>query len=407
MSRLDELIEELCPDGVEYVELNEVLDYEQPTKYIVRSTNYGDSYTIPVLTAGQSFILGYTNEDFGIYQATPENPVIIFDDFTTSFHWVDFGFKVKSSAMKILKPKNKEFANFRFLFHIMKNINYIPADHARQWIEKYSKFVIPLPPMPVQQEIVRILDNFAEITKELTAVLKTEIEARKKQYECYRDRLLSQEELNKLCPDGVEYKYLWEVTIWDKKFNAVERYKQKKVYTYPYMLASNLFELEKEEGNVYLLSTGEKTGWTTEDLAGNNLCEGEVVTIPWGKSRPVKDVIKYYKGKFVTADNRIVTSADTKILSNKYLYYWLLSQGEVIDTFYRGSGIKHPSMKDVLDMQIPLPPLPIQQEIVRILDNFTESTAELTAKLETELEARQKQYEYYRDKLLSFKEVSS
>ena len=74
MSKLDELIAELCPDGVEFVELNEVLDYEQPTKYIVRSTNYDDSYTIPVLTAGQSFVLGYTNEDFGIYQATPENP---------------------------------------------------------------------------------------------------------------------------------------------------------------------------------------------------------------------------------------------------------------------------------------------------------------------------------------------
>ena len=99
MSKLDELIAELCPDGVEFVELNEVLDYEQPTKYIVKSTNYDDSYTIPVLTAGQSFVLGYTNEDFGIYKASPDSPVIIFDDFTTSFHWVDFNFKVKSSAM--------------------------------------------------------------------------------------------------------------------------------------------------------------------------------------------------------------------------------------------------------------------------------------------------------------------
>jgi type I restriction enzyme S subunit len=191
-----EELNKLCPDGVEFVELNEVLDYEQPTKYIVRSTNYDDSYTIPVLTAGQSFVLGYTNEDFGIYQATPENPVIIFDDFTTSFHWVNFGFKVKSSAMKILKPKNKEFANLRFLFHIMKNINYIPADHTRQWIEKYSKFIIPVPPLPIQQEIVRILDNFTESITELTAKLETELEARQKQYEYYRDKLLSFKEVS-------------------------------------------------------------------------------------------------------------------------------------------------------------------------------------------------------------------
>jgi type I restriction enzyme S subunit len=186
-----EELNKLCPDGVEFVELKEVLDYEQPTKYIVRSTNYDDSYTIPVLTAGQSFVLGYTNEDFGIYQATPENPVIIFDDFTTSFHLVDFRFKVKSSAMKMLKPRNKEIANFGFLFHTMRSINYIPVDHTRQWIEKYSKFKIRLPPLPVQQEIVRILDNFTELTTELEA----ELEARQKQYEYYRDKLLSFKEV--------------------------------------------------------------------------------------------------------------------------------------------------------------------------------------------------------------------
>lgn len=85
-SKLEELIENLCPNGVEYKELNKILDYEQPTKYIVKDTNYNDNYEIPVLTAGQSFILGYTNETTGIYGASKENPVIIFDDFTTSFH---------------------------------------------------------------------------------------------------------------------------------------------------------------------------------------------------------------------------------------------------------------------------------------------------------------------------------
>ncbi len=117
-----------------------------------------------------------------------------------------------------------------------------------------------------------------------------------------------------LCPDGVDQKPLWAVTIWDKKFTAVERIKQPRVINYPYLLAAELFALEKKYGDVFLLSTGEKTGWTTEDLAGDFLCIGEVVTIPWGKSRPVKDVIKYYNGKFVTADNRITTSSNTDIL---------------------------------------------------------------------------------------------
>ncbi len=104
MSRIEQLIMQLCPNGVEYKELNEVLVYEQPTKYLVSTTNYNDSHQLPVLTAGQTFILGYTDESNGIYEASRESPVIIFDDFTTSFHWVDFEFKIKSSAMKLITP---------------------------------------------------------------------------------------------------------------------------------------------------------------------------------------------------------------------------------------------------------------------------------------------------------------
>lgn len=203
--------------------------------------------------------------------------------------------------------------------------------------------------------------------------------------------------VQKYCPNGVEYVPLWSVTIWDKKFNAVDKRKQPVVYNYPYLLAKDLFSLEEENGDVFLLSTGEQTGWTTEERAGENLREGEVVTIPWGKSRAVVDCIKYYKGKFVTADNRIMTSNDVRRLSNKYLYYWVMTQGELIDSYYRGSGIKHPDMAKVLDMNIPVPPLPVQEEIVRILDTFTELTVELTA----ELQARKKQYEYYSEKVLN------
>lgn len=208
-----------------------------------------------------------------------------------------------------------------------------------------------------------------------------------------------EELIEKLCPDGVEYKPLWSVTAWDKKFNAVDRSMQPKTYSYHVLLAKDLFAMKQETGDVFLLSTGVETGWTTEEIAGDFMCEGEVVTIPWGKSSPVKGLIKYYNGKFVTGDNRIATSLNTDVLDNKYLYYWMVNNGEAIDKFYRGSGIKHPSMYDVLTMKLPVPPLDVQREIVRILDNFTFLTTELAA----ELAARQKQYEYYRDLLLTFK----
>ncbi len=132
MSKLSELIQKLCPDGVEFSELFKLLEYEQPTKYIVKTTDYKDEYDIPVLTAGQSFLLGYTNEKQGIYIASKENPAIIFDDFTTSFHWVDFNFKVKSSAMKMLKSIDENICMIRYAYHVMKNIKYIPVNHTRQ-----------------------------------------------------------------------------------------------------------------------------------------------------------------------------------------------------------------------------------------------------------------------------------
>ena len=178
-----------CLNGVEYKKLEECLKYEQPTKYIVKDTNYDDKYNIPVLTAGQSFILGYTNETKGIYRASKENPVIIFDDFTTSFHWVDFDFKVKSSAMKMLKMRKN--ISFRYIYYAMKSIKFVPNTHTRHWIGIYSQFEIPIPPLNVQHEIVRILDNLTKNMVELIAKLKTECETRQKQYEYYRDKLLT------------------------------------------------------------------------------------------------------------------------------------------------------------------------------------------------------------------------
>ena len=99
MIKLEKMLQELCPDGVEYRKIGAVTNYEQPSKYIVKSTDYRDEYDTPVLTAGQSFVLGYTNESDGIYQSSKTTPVIIFDDFTAAFKWVDFPFKVKSISL--------------------------------------------------------------------------------------------------------------------------------------------------------------------------------------------------------------------------------------------------------------------------------------------------------------------
>ena len=186
MNKIEELIRKLCPDGVEYRRIEEFTAFEQPAKYIVKSTKYEYNYKIPVLTAGQTFILGYTNEEDGIYNASQENPVIIFDDFTGAYKWVDFPFKVKSSAMKIITT-NKNKLSIRFLYHMMGFLNFTSEEHKRLWISIYSQMKIAVPPLEVQCEIVRILDKFTELESRLEA----ELEARKKQYEYYREKLLT------------------------------------------------------------------------------------------------------------------------------------------------------------------------------------------------------------------------
>lgn len=143
----------------------DILDYEQPTKYIVNSTDYSDTYKTPVLTAGKSFIKGYTNETDGIFDNLP---TIIFDDFTTASQYVDFKFKVKSSAMKILVPKSK-LVDMKFAFYCMQ-VNQIRSDtHKRYWISEYAKKKFLLPSLVEQKAIIsKIEELFSDLDKGIT-----------------------------------------------------------------------------------------------------------------------------------------------------------------------------------------------------------------------------------------------
>ena len=149
--------------------LGECLEYEQPTKYLVDSTDYNDKYETPVLTAGKTFILGYTNETIGIYKIE-ELPVIIFDDFTTATQFVDFPFKAKSSAMKILKAKKD--IDVKFVYEIMQNLKFEVGGHGRHWISIYSNLYINLPSLKEQTKIA----TFLSAIDEKIDLVKTQIE---------------------------------------------------------------------------------------------------------------------------------------------------------------------------------------------------------------------------------------
>ena len=298
-------------------------------------------------------------------------------------------------------------ANVKFLYYYLKTFfkEYV-ENYKKEGIISYitlpvlEKFLVPLPPLKKQEEIAAVLDKFTELTEELTA--------REAQYNYYRDMLLSEDYLNKIseklikefCPGGVEWKKLWEVTIWDKKFNGIEKYKQLKVNKYYYYLANDLKKLISEQGKIKILTTNKTNIFANEENVKENITDGEVVCIPWGGN----PIIQYYKGKFITGDNRIATSYDTTKLNNKFLFYYLLNNIGLISSFYRGSGIKHPDMSKVLEMKIPIPPIEIQNKIVDFLDNFETLVNNIRQGLPREIQLRQKQYEYYREKLLTFKE---
>ncbi|GAA8116114.1 restriction endonuclease subunit S [Helicobacter pylori] len=397
MHKIERLLQTLAPKGVEFRKLGEVLEYDQPNKYCVTSKEFDKSYPTPVLTAGKTFILGYTNEKDNIYQANKSSPVIIFDDFTTATQWVDFPFKVKSSAMKILLPKNPTI-NIRFIFFYMQTIPYnISGEHTRQWISRYSQITIPIPPLEIQQEIVKILDAFTELNTELN----TELKARKKQYQYYQNMLLDfkgihlnhqdakiktypkrlQTLLQTLAPKGVEFRKLGEVCeiIRGKRVTKKEILDKGK---YPVVsggigFMGYLNEYNREENTITIAQYGTAgfVNWQNQKFWANDVCFS---VIP------------------------------KETLINRYLYYVLTNMQNYLYSISNRSAIPYSiSSNNIMQITIPIPPLEIQQEIVKILDQFSVLTTDLLAGIPAEIEARKKQYEYYREKLLSFKPLKA
>lgn len=378
MTYIEDLLKEHCPNGVEWKTLGEVVDYEQPTKYIVKSKEYSDDYSVPVLTAGQTFILGYTNEETGIYPASKEHSVIIFDDFTTARKWVDFEFKVKSSAMKILSIKSEcqDEVSIRYVWHYLGTIKYAPEQHARQWIGIFSKFKIPLPPLEIQQEIVKILDKFTEYVTELTAELTAELTLRQKQYSYYRDRLLSFEDQ----VYQVEWKTLGEV------FDIVAGGDVPK---------DNFSERQTDRYLIPILSNGieEKSlyGWTNIPKVDKpSLTVSARGTIGWTsyREKPFYPIV------------RLLVLTPKIELNLRYAYHFMKSIEDKYDV--PQSGIPQLTKPMIKDKSIPLPSLATQARIVQVLDNFDTVCNDLSIGLPKEIELRQKQYEFFRDKLLTF-----
>lgn len=394
MSYLEKLL-----DGVEveWLPLGEITKYEQPTKYLVKAKDYHDTYTIPVLTAGKTFILGYTNETHGIYQAS-KAPVIIFDDFTTANKWVDFDFKAKSSAMKMVTSCDDNKTLLKYVYYWLNTLpsEFAEGDHKRQWISNYSQKKIPIPcpdnpekSLAIQSEIVRILDTFTALTAELTTELTTELTMRKKQYNYYRDQLLSFDE------SSVEWKTLLEACDYVDYRGKTPKKTQSGIFL---VTAKNIRmgyidyhasqEFISEEDYAIVMRRGlPKKG---DVLITTEAPCGFVAQVNRENIALAQRVIKY-------------RSKNTQ-LSNSFLKHYLLGsqfQDKLMQAA-TGSTVKGIKGSRLHQLKIPIPSKVEQDRIVAILDKFDTLTNSITEGLPREIELRQKQYEYYRDLLFSF-----
>lgn len=401
-SKAKKLIEMIQTAPVEWKPLGEVADYEQPTKYLVASKNYDDKFDTPVLTAGKTFILGYTDETEGIYKASG-SPVIIFDDFTTANKWVDFDFKVKSSAMKIITSKNEQDVLLKYVYYWLNTLpnSLTDGDHKRQWISNFSNKEIPIPPLETQQKIVKILDKFTELEATLEATLEAELALRKRQYQYYRDFLLDFD--NQIGGGADSYQCRLKDVVW-KTLGEVtlptENIKWKytdKIYQY-----IDLTSVSREY----------KTITDTIAISANNapsraqkiVKEHDVI---FATTRPTLQRFTIISKKFsgeIASTGYCVLRANCKEVLPKWIYYQISTERFNQYVEVNQSGSAYPAISDakVKEFKIPIPSLPEQEKIVAILDKFDTLTHSISEGLPYEITLRRKQYEYYREQLLAF-----
>ncbi|GAA4296902.1 restriction endonuclease subunit S [Nibribacter koreensis] len=390
MKYLEKLLEGV---EVDWQPLGEITDYEQPTKYLVTSKNYNADFQTPVLTAGKTFILGYTDETDGIYKAS-EKPVIIFDDFTTANKWVDFDFKAKSSAMKMITSKDESKALLKYIYYWLSALpsGLVDGDHKRQWISNYCNKLIPIPPLHIQKEIVRILSAFTELTALLITELSAELTARKKQYNYYREQLLNFNEGEvEYLPMGHESlgKFIRGGGLQKKDFTetGVGCIHYGQIYTYygTYTDKTKTFVSAEFAKKARMAKYGDLIIATTSEN-DEDVCK----SVAWLGA----------EGIAVSSDACFYTHN----LNPKYVAYFFQTEQfqKQKRPFITGSKVRRVNADDLAKIKIPIP-LPEEQErIVSILDKFSILTKSISEGIPKEIKLRKKQYEYYRDLLLTF-----
>lgn len=377
MNKLDELIQELCPDGVRFKTIDELIK-RNVIKVIspsikIKKNDFLDFGTVPIISQEQEYVSGYTDSpDDKIL----EDEYVCFGDHSEHIKYVNFRFVQGADGLKILAVKQKEKISPKYLYYSVSRF-YIKYNNYERHFKYFKQIEIPIPPLPIQEEIVRILDNFTELTEKLSA----ELTARKKQYEYYRDILLS-------CDDNTPVYELNEVAQYSKA-----RIDAKDVDENSYIGVDNLLQNKKgKTSSSYVPLEGRLTKYNPGDILIGNI-------------RPYLRKIWFSDIKGGTNGDVLTIQVTSEKVLPRYLFFQLSSESFFRYDIKNSKGAKMPrGNKDaIMRYEIPIPTLEEQQRIVDILDQFDKLCNDISEGLPAEIEARQKQYEYYRDKLLTFK----
>ncbi len=403
MNSIEKLVAKLCPDGVEFRALGEIAHIGRGKRLTKRVLDPDGRF--PVYSGGVT-PMGY----YGKYNQ-PANTVTVVKYGTAGFvNYINQAFWA-NDVCYCIKPNSEISLSSKYLYYSLKNkqkeiqnlaIDAIPA-HLQT--DSIKRFKIPVPPLEIQQEIVNILDTYSELVAELVVELEAELEARRLQYQYYRDELLNfsgepsaiHRSLGLDSTDKVEFKALGEVLQstsnirWNDSLENEFRY----------------IDLSSVDRITHSIS-GTKTinAKTAPSRAQKIVMKNDVL---FGTTRPMLKrycLISDEYSEQICSTGFCVLRADSLFLIPKFLFHIFGTQDfyDYIELYQQGANYPAISDKAVKSYRIPIPPLEIQQEIVSILDKFEALVNDISVGLPAEIDARRKQYEYYRDKLLTFKE---
>lgn len=336
-------------DSWKEYELGELLSYEQPALYIVESTQYDNCYKTPVLTAGKTFIIGYTNEETGVYDTLP---VIIFDDFTTSIQYVDFPFKVKSSAMKILTA-NTELVLPKFIYYRMQIIEFDHSTHKRYWIQEYSKIKVSIPSLSKQEHIVAWIDElFSELDN-------------------------TEETLKKVKQQIIMYRQAVYVSVYDKftEMKPITDYfdisggltKNSNRNNYPlkmpYLRVANVYFNQLELAEVKTI------GVTENEITKTALQKDDLLFVEGNGSKEQIGRVAIWDGSIENClhQNHLIKGRSLGGMLPKYALYYLISgygRRQILDVASSTSGLYTLSTNKIKSLQVPICSLQQQKQCV-------------------------------------------